>query len=58
LGAAVDEAVVATRQLAKRQFTWLRARPLIKWVDSVQPDALLALKHELSEIGIAEWSSV
>jgi tRNA dimethylallyltransferase len=58
LGAAVDEAVVATRQLAKRQFTWLRARPFLKWIDSVQPDALLALKNELSEFGIAEWSSV
>ncbi|KFN50313.1 tRNA (adenosine(37)-N6)-dimethylallyltransferase MiaA [Arenimonas composti] len=27
------EAVAATRQLAKRQLTWLRARPAIRWLD-------------------------
>jgi tRNA dimethylallyltransferase len=55
LNVAVDQAVVATRQLAKRQFTWLRARPRLKWVDSAQPDALFALKKALAEGGITEW---
>ncbi len=32
--------VVATRQLAKRQLTWLRSWPALHWVDSQQRDAL------------------
>ncbi|NLC20871.1 MAG: tRNA (adenosine(37)-N6)-dimethylallyltransferase MiaA [Halomonadaceae bacterium] len=32
--------VVATRQLAKRQLTWLRSWPALHWVDSHQRDAL------------------
>lgn len=32
--------VVATRQLAKRQLTWLRSWPALRWVDSLQRDAL------------------
>jgi tRNA dimethylallyltransferase len=30
----VEEAIVATRQLAKRQFTWFRGMPETKWWDS------------------------
>jgi tRNA dimethylallyltransferase len=58
LNDAVDQAVAATRQLAKRQFTWLRARPRATWVDSLQPNALSALKNALAEVGTAEWTSV
>ncbi|MCC5884244.1 MAG: tRNA (adenosine(37)-N6)-dimethylallyltransferase MiaA [Halomonas sp.] len=32
--------VVATRQLAKRQLTWLRSWPALHWVDSQTPNAL------------------
>ncbi|AJD49563.1 tRNA delta(2)-isopentenylpyrophosphate transferase [Isoalcanivorax pacificus W11-5] len=34
----VRRAVVATRQLAKRQFTWLRGWPALHWLDSDAPD--------------------
>ena len=36
----VERGVIATRQLAKRQLTWLRSWPALNWVDSQQPDAL------------------
>ena len=32
-----DRAVTATRQLAKRQMTWLRAEPELTWFDSRAP---------------------
>jgi tRNA dimethylallyltransferase len=35
----VDEALAATRQLAKRQLTWLRAMPQRQVVDCLAPDA-------------------
>jgi tRNA dimethylallyltransferase len=36
---ASDQAIAATRQLAKRQLTWLRARPAAQWIDSAHADA-------------------
>lgn len=39
LGAAVEQAIAATRQLAKRQLTWLRSQPERIVVDSLQGDA-------------------
>jgi tRNA dimethylallyltransferase len=36
----VDEAIAATRQLAKRQLTWLRAMPDRRVVDCLAPDVL------------------
>lgn len=42
-----DKAVAATRQLAKRQFTWLRKESAALWLASENPD--------LSETVIAEW---
>ena len=36
-----EEAIAATRQLAKRQLTWLRARLEARWFDpALQRDAL------------------
>lgn len=34
----VSKAVVATRQLAKRQYTWLRSETEARWLDSLAPD--------------------
>jgi tRNA dimethylallyltransferase len=34
----IDAAVTATRQLAKRQLTWLRAETDAVWFDSEDPD--------------------
>ena len=36
---AQEQAVIATRQLAKRQFTWLRRRGNAQWFDSMHPEA-------------------
>lgn len=35
-----DKGIAATRQLAKRQFTWLRSWPQLDWIDSLDPDRL------------------
>ncbi len=40
---AADKAIAATRQLAKRQLTWLRARPRARWVDASRPNAAQAV---------------
>lgn len=34
----IERGIVATRQLAKRQFTWLRRWPELTWLDSDTPD--------------------
>ncbi|MBQ0754559.1 MAG: tRNA (adenosine(37)-N6)-dimethylallyltransferase MiaA [Gammaproteobacteria bacterium] len=36
----VDRAVIATRQLAKRQFTWLRGWPALTWLNSDADDVV------------------
>jgi tRNA dimethylallyltransferase len=42
----VERGVIATRQLAKRQFTWLRSWGELKWLDSLSSDNLSeALKY-------------
>ncbi|CAM4006498.1 tRNA (adenosine(37)-N6)-dimethylallyltransferase MiaA [Vreelandella rituensis] len=38
--ALVERGVIATRQLAKRQLTWLRSWPQLHWIDAQRPDAL------------------
>ena len=38
LQGATEKAVFATRQLAKRQLTWLRQRPSARWFDTAQPE--------------------
>ncbi len=37
LDEAVERAIVATRQLARRQLTWLRAEPDAQWFDASDP---------------------
>lgn len=39
-GDAVERAIAATRQLAKRQLTWLRAQPQRQIIDCLAPDAV------------------
>ena len=34
---AIEQAVTATRQLAKRQMTWLRAESNAHWFDALEP---------------------
>jgi tRNA dimethylallyltransferase len=50
------QALAATRQLAKRQLTWLRRRERARWVDSAQTDPTLAIVRALSLGGFAGWS--
>lgn len=36
LDEAVERAIIATRQLARRQYTWLRAEPAAEWFDPLE----------------------
>ena len=47
---AARRAVAATRQLARRQLTWLRAEPGAEWFDSEDPAA-----SERIAARVAEW---
>ena len=40
LDEAIDRAIIATRQLARRQLTWLRAEPAAEWFDATDPDLI------------------
>jgi tRNA dimethylallyltransferase len=53
LDEATSQAIAATRQLAKRQLTWLRRRTDARWFDSVRPDVANAIFDALSEGGFA-----
>jgi tRNA dimethylallyltransferase len=50
LGDASERAVIATRQLARRQLTWLRAEPRAEWFDAGEPRA-----PERIAARVAEW---
>ena len=39
----IDKSIVATRQLAKRQFTWLRKWDDLNWLDNEQADLVDAV---------------
>ena len=45
-----ERAVAATRQLAKRQLTWLRAMPARQVVDCLSPDAATRVRHLIEEL--------
>ncbi len=45
LETARQAALVATRRLAKRQLTWLRAEPGVVWIDPARPGAMARLKR-------------
>ena len=53
LNEAENQAIAATRQLAKRQLTWLRRRANARWFDSMRPDVERAIFDALSEGGFA-----
>ena len=54
LAEAVRRGVTATRQLAKRQLTWLRADRTFEWIDPDEPEAYerwnREVRHELSDL--------
>lgn len=45
-----EQTLVATRQLAKRQFTWLRSWPAVTWFDAQSPDLLIQVKNYLAGV--------
>ncbi len=51
LDEATEQALAATRQLAKRQFTWLRRRGDARWLDSMHPEVASQLFNALSKCG-------
>jgi tRNA dimethylallyltransferase len=53
LDEATEQAIAATRQLAKRQLTWLRRRTDARWLDSMRPDVARSIFDVLSESGFA-----
>ena len=44
---AVERGIIATRQLAKRQYTWLRSWPNITWFDPLDKQQLSQAKQEV-----------
>src|SRR5271169_785040 len=50
---AKRQAIAATRQLAKRQLTWLRRREKLQWFDSMHPDVAANVMSALSRSGFA-----
>ena len=42
-----DKGIAATRQLAKRQFTWLRSWQDLEWIDSLEPNRLAHVLKKL-----------
>lgn len=46
----VERGIIATRQLAKRQFTWLRGWPDLEWFDSDAPDLVEQLESRLAPL--------
>jgi len=53
LAEASERSIAATRQLAKRQLSWLRARERATWFDSAHPDVASKILNALSEGGIS-----
>ncbi len=49
-----ERAIVATRQLAKRQFTWLRSWSQVLWLDSLAGDNLARTLKYLQAIAIRD----
>jgi tRNA dimethylallyltransferase len=58
LDEAVEQAIAATRQLAKRQWTWLRRRERAQWFDSMHPEVARMMIEALSRSGFANSSDV
>ena len=50
LAEAMRRGIIATRQLAKRQMTWIRSEPSLTWVDPLTPHA-----YEHWSTSVAEW---
>jgi tRNA dimethylallyltransferase len=54
---ATAKALIATRQLAKRQLTWLRARATSRWFDTTHPECAQQVSEALSGRAFAAHAS-
>ncbi|MGE0113329.1 MAG: tRNA (adenosine(37)-N6)-dimethylallyltransferase MiaA [Steroidobacteraceae bacterium] len=50
LEAALQQGILATRHLARRQLIWMRAEPALQWVDSTADDALIQVERKISRV--------
>jgi tRNA dimethylallyltransferase len=50
---AVERGIAASRQLAKRQLTWLRAEPELRWHDPATPGLARRVAEEIGGAGAA-----
>src|SRR5690606_6474503 len=50
LESAVEQAIAATRQLAKRQLTWLRSQPEREVTDCLAPDAATQVVDKVAAV--------
>jgi len=58
LDEAIEKAIAATRQLGKRQVTWLRRRERAQWFDSLHPEVAGMMIAALSKGSFAVASDV
>jgi tRNA dimethylallyltransferase len=54
--AAVSAGQRATRQLAKRQLTWLRAEPDVYWIRSPADQELVTISRVIAQVADCGWS--
>ena len=48
----IERGIIATRQLAKRQFTWLRSWKDAQWLDSLAHDTMSRTLKRLEQLTI------
>ena len=53
----VEKGIIATRQLAKRQLTWLRKWPGLQWYDSTEENQRKACAARLAQVCKSVFSS-
>lgn len=49
LAEAIQQGLLATRHLARRQLIWMRAEPALQWVDSTHDAALAQVKSHIKQ---------
>jgi tRNA dimethylallyltransferase len=50
LDSAIQRAIFATRQLARRQLIWLRAEPDVQWLDALESSAGAHMDHAITQL--------
>jgi tRNA dimethylallyltransferase len=50
LDSAIQRAIFATRQLARRQLIWLRAEPDVQWLDALESSVGAPMDHAITQL--------